>query len=467
MQIFINGIATITVIFSFLLILIAFLKDAKVFQNTRADEVIKYIAIFTLSFIAILFVRFWIHNSYHGTVAMFDWVTLYAPRTPTEGILTDTVFVGAFMLAVLRFNFNPPKFNSLAIFIAAFISRPILLLAGFHFSHRETIEQVLAQISTAGDSPHYLRIAEYFYDSQGEFANLIVFFPLYPMLMRIVGTVMPLLYAGLLVSWVSFGFAAVALYKICKGELFPVLLLCFAPFGIFFGTVFTESLFVALTLFSILMAMEKKWLWAVVFGFFSALTRSQGMVVLAFFLYEYGLHCMENSQNIKEGLRKVRFDILYALLIPFGMFLYLLLNRVVQGDWFIFLEHQAAPPWWNTAGWIGDNLAGQWYWGANFGLGAIIYFVQIAAFFVVFALLIYSVFNKQRISFVLYGFGYMYTTFTHGWLISGPRYVTGLVVLYILLNQIENKFIRGGLFVASVVLSIHFNRLFLDGHSLM
>jgi hypothetical protein len=319
----------------------------------------------------------------------------------------------------------------------------------------------------AGDTPHYLRIAQYFYDSYGEFANLIVFFPLYPLLMRVVGTVMPLLYAGFLVSWVSFGFAAVALYKICNGKLFPVLLLCFAPFGVFFGVVFTESLFVALTLFCILATLQKRWLWAGVFGFLSALTRSQGVVVLAFFLYEYGLHCMENSKDILAALRKVKFDILYGLLIPFGTFLYLLLNRVVQGDWFIFLEHQAAPPWFNTAGRIGDNLAGQWYLGVNFGLGAIIYFVQIAAFFLVFALLIYSVYNKQRISFVLYGFGYMFTSYTHGWLISGARYVTGLAVLYILLNQIENKFIRGGLVAASIVLSVHFTRMFLEGHSIM
>jgi hypothetical protein len=337
----------------------------------------------------------------------------------------------------------------------------------FRFSHRETFGQVAEQIARAGDTVHYLRIAEHFYDSQGEFANLIVIFPLYPMLMRIVGTVMPLLYAGLFVSWVSFGFAAVALYKICGKKLFPVLLLCFAPFGVFFGVVFTESLFIALTLFSILMALEKKWLGAGVFGFLSALTRSHGVVIFVYILYEYGLSCMENVGSFKEGLRKVRSDIMYAFLIPFGTFLYLLLNRIMQDDWFIFMEHQAAPPWWNEAKRVGDNLAQQWGMGMNTGLGSIIYFVQIAAFFIIFALLVYSVFNKQRNSFVIYGFGYIFMSFTHGWLISGARYVTGLAVLYILLEQIENKFIRAGLLTASVVLSVHFTRMFLEGYSLM
>lgn len=467
MQYFINGTATILIIFTALLILVSFLKDANVLKRAQAGKVIKFMVTFTFTWSAVLFVRFWIHNALHGSVGMFDFETLYSPRSVTLGILIDAFLVLVFMFAVFRCKFNMPKLDCKIIFIAAVISRPILLFAGFHLSHRETFAETIEQISRAGDTVHYLRIAQYFYDSYGEFANLIVFFPLYPMLMRIVGTFMPLLYAGFVVSWVSFGFAAVALYKICNGKLFPVLLLFFAPFGVFFGVVFTESLFIALTLLSMLMTLEKKWLWAGIFGFLSALTRSQGVVVVAFFLYEYGVYCMKDSQNIKNAVLKIRWNILYALLIPLGTFLYLLMNRILQGDWFIFLEHQAAPPWFNTANWIGDNLASQWNMGVNFGLGAIIYFVQITAFFLVFALIIYSVYNKQKISFVLYGFGYMFTSFTHGWLISGPRYVTGLAVLYILLNQIENKYLRSGLVVASAVLSVHFTRMFLEGHSIM
>ena len=42
-----------------------------------------------------------------------------------------------------------------------------------------------ARFTTAGDAPHYLFLATEGYQATGEQANLIVFYPLYPLLMRL------------------------------------------------------------------------------------------------------------------------------------------------------------------------------------------------------------------------------------------------------------------------------------------
>jgi len=521
MAYFVGGLGSIVIIFTALIIAFVFLRDAKIIQVSQANACIKFAATAVLVWLGILFIRFWFVNASREAVSFLDFESIYAPRSVVLGILIDASIALALTITVPMIKFEKiPTLKSWIIFVGALASRPILLLIQIYRSGHGSMESVLAQLAQAGDAVHYIRIAEIFYPAYGQpYANQIVFYPLFPILMRVVSFIpfVSFAHAGILISWVSFGFAAVALYRICKESLFPVLLLCFAPFGIFFSVIMTESLFIALTLFSMHKAMKREWFWAGWLGFLSALTRSQGVVVVGFFLYEYGLHCMEESENpggadasvahalpddfspsfvasssyihtlsesseksgsktrtpqphqhpLIAGLKKVRSDVLYALLIPFGMFLYLLLNRLIQGEWFRFLQHHAAEPWFNTANWIGDNLTQQWNMGTGFGLGAIIYFVQIAAFFLVFALLIYSIVKKQRNSFIIYGFGYMFTSFTHGWLISGPRYVTTCVVLYILADQAKNNVLRAGLLLASLVMAILLGGMFLDGHAIM
>jgi len=471
MSYFVSGLGAIAIIVTVVLIVIMFLRDAKVFKEDKARVSARYLAAFVLIWTTIVFMRFWRLNAMRGAVSMFDFFNIYYPRLALTGIATDMLIAVAFLLAASFVSaYKVPRPQTWMVFVVAFVSRPVLLLAGLHFSGVYTFERLLYRLAVSGDAVHYLNIAQNFYAAYGQpYANEIVFYPLFPMLMRAVAFLpgVSLTGAGIIVSWVSFGFAAVALYKICKQHLFPVLLLCFAPFGVFFGVLSTESLFIAFTLYSMYMAIRRKWLFAGVLGFFAALTKTQGVLVFGFFLYEYGLWCMEDADNIKAGLKKVQANILYSLIIPFGLFLYLFLNRIVQGHWFIFLDHQAAPPWWNSADWVGNNLAQQWNMGVGFGLGAIIYFVQIAAFFVVFGLLIYSLLNRQRMSFIVYGFAYMFTSFTHGWLISGPRYITSCVAMYILANQIKSPIIRYALVAASFVMAVFFTRLYLDGHSIM
>jgi hypothetical protein len=112
----------------------------------------------------------------------------------------------------------------------------------------------------------------------------VVFFPLYPLLMRWGGAALgghPLL-AGLIVSLAAFAGALVLLYRLAVLELGEdyawrvVLLLSTFPYALYFSAVYTESLFL---LFSVgaFYAMRRGSLWWVAAcGFAAGLTRPNG-----------------------------------------------------------------------------------------------------------------------------------------------------------------------------------------------
>ena len=58
-----------------------------------------------------------------------------------------------------------------------------------------------AKLWSGADTEHFVRISRFGYEPGGEYQNLIVFYPLYPLLMRIVGFVVPIPeLAGIVIS---------------------------------------------------------------------------------------------------------------------------------------------------------------------------------------------------------------------------------------------------------------------------
>ena len=74
-----------------------------------------------------------------------------------------------------------------------------------------------ARFTTAGDAPHYLFLATEGYQATGEQANLIVFYPLYPLLMRLLSFVTGnAAISGVLISQISFSAASVVLFRLIE-----------------------------------------------------------------------------------------------------------------------------------------------------------------------------------------------------------------------------------------------------------
>jgi Mannosyltransferase (PIG-V) len=146
-----------------------------------------------------------------------------------------------------------------------------------------SVGNVLAAPAVRWDSIHYLAIAEHGYAVAGN----TPFFPLYPLLVRVLGYVLgsdPL--AGVAISTVSFAVALALLHRLTELELdrraadATVLLVALAPLSFFFTAVYTESLFLALSLGALYAARRERWALAAAIGALAAVTRVPGALLV-------------------------------------------------------------------------------------------------------------------------------------------------------------------------------------------
>lgn len=133
------------------------------------------------------------------------------------------------------------------------------------------------------DGIHYLRLAAHGYADWGSQA----FFPLYPLLIHLLSPLTPSpLAGGLLISWVSLLIAILGLKQLFpeRPKLFWLLLVF--PTAFFFFTLYTESLFLALTIwFFVCLSRQKWWLAGLLAGLASA-TRLVGAFLTLSLLIE-------------------------------------------------------------------------------------------------------------------------------------------------------------------------------------
>jgi hypothetical protein len=138
------------------------------------------------------------------------------------------------------------------------------------------------------DANWYLKIAARGYDGSD---GSTVYFPLYPMLIRVFSWIMDPLFAALLISNIALIGVLVLLYRLAS-KLVDVAttrralayLLMF-PTAFFLMGAYTESLFLLFTLGNFHAASQRRWVWAALWGACAALTRLQGVLLLIPLLY--------------------------------------------------------------------------------------------------------------------------------------------------------------------------------------
>ena len=142
------------------------------------------------------------------------------------------------------------------------------------------------------DGVWYIKIATSGYaDGDGSTA----FFPLYPLLLRYVGMVfggnMPV--TGIVISLASYAGCVWLLYRLVRADfgagiaLRAVVYLCLGPLAFFLQAVYTESLFLFLSLACFVFARESRWRMAGIMGLLATLTRSTGVLLLIPMAYYY------------------------------------------------------------------------------------------------------------------------------------------------------------------------------------
>ncbi len=195
------------------------------------------------------------------------------------------------------------------------------------------------------DACWYEHIATVGYQPQG---RGVAFFPLYPLLMRIVSV--PLLgdltLSGLFVSGLAYIAAMIGLYRLVSRDFdqsvaqWTVLYLSVFPVAFYLFAPFTEALFLAFAVWTIYMARQGAWAWASLAALLASLTRTQGVLLalpLAWEVWRY----WRNATSKRE--RPVALAL--VPLVPFiGLTAFSAYSRIVTGS--IPFQIQGA---WQTA----------------------------------------------------------------------------------------------------------------------
>jgi len=206
---------------------------------------------------------------------------------------------------------------------------------------------LLAAPAARWDAAWYLVIAHHGYQTAlgSATASRTAFFPLYPLgLAAIARLGIPPVAAGVLLSVCALAFALYGIHRLTTLELpgsragetarLAVLLMAFAPMAFFFSAVYSESLYLALSVALFWCARQGRWALVGVLGALAAATRSTGIVLMlpALMLYLYGPRedrVGEASERARTGWRRVRpryrlrLDALWLLLPALGIALYM------------------------------------------------------------------------------------------------------------------------------------------------
>jgi hypothetical protein len=314
------------------------------------------------------------------------------------------------------------------------------------------------------DASNYVSIAKNGYLTTGDEAFYIVFFPLYPLLIRAFTWDFAYLnLTALIVANVCSFIAALYLYKLAKLEfgggaaVKAVLFLSVFPTAYFLSAPYTEGLFFALIIACFYYARLGKWAVAGSLSFFASLTRLAGLVLLPALLVEY-------YHQVGWNPKKTRLDVVFVYAALAGFLIYLAINNTVTGDPFTFMSIEASH--WNNRFDPISGLQAAWWWATNrppmdgITIGA----APIA--FAVFGLvmIIVAVWKRLRPSYITYMFMAWGVAVSTSWWISVPRYIMAMFPMFLVLATLtKRKAVNAAIVAFSVAWLCLFTVLFAMG----
>ncbi len=257
------------------------------------------------------------------------WRALWVSRVVV--LLAGLGAVAAFGVARPRSAFDPPG-----------------VVSGFGW-----LGDLLAAPVARWDSVWYLVIAHYGYSPGlgSATASRTAFFPLYPLGVRGVSELgIPPVAAGVALSLAAFAVALYGIHRLSALELggiatttppssspsssgeaarLAVLVTALAPMAFFFSAVYSESLYLALSVGVFWCARRGRWAWAGALGALAGATRSAGLVLVVpmLILYLYGPREDRLPDFPPRAWWRIRYrlrrDVLWVAVLPVGLAAYL------------------------------------------------------------------------------------------------------------------------------------------------
>ena len=219
------------------------------------------------------------------------------------------------------------------------------------------------------DSQWYVQIARSGYWYQPLQQSNVAFFPLYPLSVRVAAHFLGgnLILAGFLLSNAYLFGALIFLYQLAKLEMLDrctsspeegaaaarrtIYYLAFFPAAFFFSAIYTESLFLMLSVATVLFARQRHWVLAALAGFLAAATRNIGVLLWMLVMWEWlrchgwritRIHRAESWRGLWSGIKSDWVDVVVLGAIPLGLLLYMGFLQTNFGRPTAFIEVQAA-----------------------------------------------------------------------------------------------------------------------------
>lgn len=187
------------------------------------------------------------------------------------------------------------------------------------------------------DALSYLKLAQQGYSAVGELRPALVFYPLYPWLIRLVAYLTrDFLLSAFLISTVASLIAGLLLFRLialdhsAKLAERTVWFLFIFPTSYFLHIGYTESLFLALALGCLLAARRQDWPLAGFLGAFACMARGPGIVLIPTLVVE--------ALCQYRAMRRWQWPWLWIGEAACGFGVYLWLNNYLTGDPFAFMQ---------------------------------------------------------------------------------------------------------------------------------
>jgi Gpi18-like mannosyltransferase len=308
------------------------------------------------------------------------------------------------------------------------------------------------------DSFWYLDIAQNGYSFQGaEKLSNIVFFPLYPLLIRATSflTAGNFVLAGYILSTIFLFLALLYLFKLTRefhseiNPYLPIVFLLIFPTAFFLNAIYTESLFLFLSLAAFYYGLKRNFLKAGIFGLFASLTRVTGILLVIPLFWEYLKNCNFNFKRVFS------LKITPLLLVPAGTAGFLLYHYLNFGDLFLFFKVQG---WWGRTFKLND---GHFSFFTN---PSLVNFCLDVFFVILILSAIYFVFRKKWFSYGFYMLATMGIILSTGTLMSIGRYILVLFPIYILAASIKNQYLQQAWIFISILLLALYTVLFVNNY---
>ncbi|MBI2074630.1 MAG: glycosyltransferase family 39 protein [Candidatus Levybacteria bacterium] len=329
------------------------------------------------------------------------------------------------------------------------------------------------------DGVHYLRIAGDGYTNNGGF------FPFFPLIIHVAslafggssvfGSVE--FFSALILSNIFFLLAFIVFYFLIRFDfsekiaVSSIVFLLLFPTSFFFGSIYTESLFLLLSLLCFFHARRKEWLQAGILGSLLTATRIVGISIFPVILYEFIVaEKVQLAFRQKKDRLKLFIKSLPLYFIPLGLLSYMWFNVLKWGNAFYFLKAQGTL----MNGRSTDSIIlfpqtlvryakilptvsfYQYEWW--------IALLEISTFIIVSILLFVAWKKGIRFSYILFSLFCFLIPVSSGTFTGLPRYSVVLFPIFIALALINNKKIQIAYAIISTVLLFILLMLFSRGY---